>query len=199
MDSYQYSKKATEDEVKKAVNEESDSESEYEESDSEYESETESGSESDSESECATDEELDEYIAPKTATGQAEPDLTDILEKIAALKNRYYRAILKEFYPVCKWFKNNDDKIAAFFFPPGQKYDITDFKQAYLIRKIVDHTGPKQTIVRAFLDSVSDVSPLGMVRVKRGATIYYRIQVGRLTHIDDSESESESEYESDSE
>lgn len=191
MDSYPHSKKATEDEVKRVVNEDSDSE--YEESDSEYETETDSESESDSE-EYATDEELDEYVAPKTATGPAsgiEPVLTNILEKIAMFKNRYYRAILKEFYPVCKWFKNNDDKIATFFFPPGQQYDITDFKQAYLIRKIVDHIGPKQSTVRAFLDSISDVSPLGMVRVKLGATMYYRIQVGTLTHIDDSETESE--------
>jgi hypothetical protein len=177
MDSYKFSKTAEQD---------SDSESEWtsdseSDCDSEWEGDSEPDTDSETESEYATDEELDEYVAPKTATGQAEPVLTDILEKINGLTCKYYRSILEEFYPVCKWFKNNDDKIATFFFPEGQKYDITDFKQAYLIRKIVDHTGPKQELVRAFLDTCNDVTPLGMQRVKRGSTIYYRILVGKLS------------------
>ena len=182
MDSSTYSKKAKYVEEDDSEWSDDGSESESEWSDDGSETESDDGSESD----YATDEELDEWNPNFVSSIQIESSLSVILQRIANLKEKYYRSILNEFHSVCRWFNGDHDKIAEFFLPlasdNNETYDLKDFKHIYLLKKLIDYTGPKQPCVREYLDTVEDVLPLGIVRVKRGNTVYYRIRTGLTAH-----------------
>jgi hypothetical protein len=179
MDAFPYSKKV------KNIKDEDEDDTEWSDNDSgsEWSSDDESEmTETDTDEEYATDEELDEWTPVPVPPIQVKPSLDDILQRIDDLKGKYYKSILAEFYSVCKWFKNDDDLIAEFFLPDNKAYDLKNFKHIFLLKKLIEHVSYKQSHVKEYLDTISDVLPLGIVRVKKGSTVYYRIRTGISAH-----------------
>ena len=96
------------------------------------------------------------------------------------IANHYEKLNYKGF---AKYFKDDPDMITTFWLS-HYEYNLTDFKHRYLLRRLFETVGFKQSLVKALLDKIDDteiLSQMGVIRVKRDEKVFYRIRVGSHT------------------
>jgi hypothetical protein len=115
-----------------------------------------------------------------TRVKPATPILPEIIARINTLNGKYYENITSEFNAIAKYFNDDHDMITSFWLL-HYEYDLTDFKHQYLLRRLFETVGFKQSLVKSLLDRVGDndlLSKMGAVRFTRGDKVFYRIRVG---------------------
>lgn len=109
----------------------------------------------------------------------AAPNLAESIARINALTSKYNEGVRTEFLAVAKAFKDDADGQINFWLSDTSLLNVADFRHAYLLRYLFETCGSNDPTAIAYLDTLADVTPIGLVReTYRGGGTRYRIRVG---------------------
>ncbi len=109
------------------------------------------------------------------------PILSNVLEQAAQSTDS---EIFQLHQRVAKFFKEDVDALAAFWFADTRLFDLRSREHQQLLTRVLAHVGVQHPHVVDFLHGLSRerARALGVHRVERGSTIHYRIRTGMDTN-----------------
>ncbi len=109
----------------------------------------------------------------------AAPILSRILEESYEISDSEFFA---RYQAVTKYFKEDVDALADFWLSNTELYDLTNREHLLLLGRVMNTVGVKHPLAVEFLDTLTkrQVRSLGLQRVEKGSTGFYRARVGAL-------------------
>lgn len=116
----------------------------------------------------------------RRTTAPAALSLSESMARINALTEAYNHGVATEYKAVAKAFKDDTDRILAFWLADTTLLNTADFRHRYLLRLLFENCGTQAEEARAYLDTLPELtlSQMGFTRYTRAGALHYRIRVG---------------------